>query len=42
VRRWWGEFTGTQPAETGVVAEVEVLIDDEPVGWATGCRWSAV
>jgi hypothetical protein len=37
VKRWWGEFTGTQLTETGVVPEVEVLVDDEPAGWATGC-----
>jgi hypothetical protein len=32
-----GEFTGTQPNETGVVAEVEVFVDDEPTGWAASC-----
>jgi hypothetical protein len=26
VRRWWGEFAGTLPNETGVVVEVEVHI----------------
>jgi hypothetical protein len=36
VRRWWGEFTGTLPNETGVVVEVEVevLAAGELVGWA--------
>jgi hypothetical protein len=33
VRRWCGEFAGTQQNEIGVVAEVEVLVDDEPTGW---------
>jgi hypothetical protein len=33
VRRWWGEFTGTPPNETGVVVEVGVLA----VGWAAYC-----
>jgi hypothetical protein len=33
VRRWWGEFTGTLPNETGVVVEVDVLIAGELVGW---------
>jgi hypothetical protein len=32
VRRWWGEFAGTPPNETGVV--VEVLVAGELVGWA--------
>jgi hypothetical protein len=32
VRRWWGEFIGTQPNETGVVVEVEVLVDDGLAG----------
>jgi hypothetical protein len=27
MRRWWGEFTGTLSNETGVVLEVEVLVD---------------
>jgi hypothetical protein len=26
VRRWWGEFTGTPPNETGVVVEVGCLL----------------
>jgi hypothetical protein len=26
VRRWWGEFAGTLPNETGVVVEVEVCL----------------
>jgi hypothetical protein len=26
VRRWWGEFAGTPPTETGVVVEVGVLV----------------
>jgi hypothetical protein len=34
VRRWWGEFAGTPPNETGVVVEVEVLAAGEFVGWA--------
>jgi hypothetical protein len=34
MRRWWGEFTGTPPNETGVVVEVEVLAASELVGWA--------
>jgi hypothetical protein len=29
VRRWWGEFAGTPPNETGVVVEVEVLATGE-------------
>jgi hypothetical protein len=37
MRRWWGEFAGTQPTETGVVAEVEVHVHDEPAGWVVGC-----
>jgi hypothetical protein len=32
VRRWWGEFTGTSPNETGAVVEVGVLA----AGW-TAC-----
>jgi hypothetical protein len=35
VRRWWGEFPGTPPNETGVVVEVEVLPAGELVDWAT-------
>jgi hypothetical protein len=31
--RWWGEFAGTLPNETGVV--VEVLVAGELVDWAT-------
>jgi hypothetical protein len=34
VRRWWGEFTGTPPNETGGVVEVEVLPAGELAGWA--------
>jgi hypothetical protein len=34
VQKWWGEFTGTLPNETGVVVEVEVLAAGELVGWA--------
>jgi hypothetical protein len=34
VRRWWGEFAGTLPNETGVVVEVEVLTAGELAGWA--------
>jgi hypothetical protein len=30
VRRWWGEFTGTPPNETGVM--VEVLAAGELLG----------
>jgi hypothetical protein len=30
-------FVETQPNETSVVVEVEVLVDDEPVGWAAVC-----
>jgi hypothetical protein len=26
MRRWWGEFTGTLPKETGVVVEVGYLL----------------
>jgi hypothetical protein len=37
VRRWWGEFIGTPPNETGVVVEVEVLAAGELVGWAAYC-----
>jgi hypothetical protein len=37
VRRWWGDFVGTHPTKTGVVAEGEVLVDDEPAGWVAGC-----
>jgi hypothetical protein len=37
VRRWWGEFTGTPPKETGVVVEVEVLAADALAGWAAYC-----
>jgi hypothetical protein len=33
MRRWWGEFAGTPPNETGVV--VEVLVAGELVDWAT-------
>jgi hypothetical protein len=36
VRRWWGEFVGTPPNETGVVVGVEVLATGELAGWA-GC-----
>jgi hypothetical protein len=34
VRRWWGEFAGTPPNETGGVVEVEVLAAGELAGWA--------
>jgi hypothetical protein len=34
MRRWWSEFTGTPPNETGVVVEVEVLAARELAGWA--------
>jgi hypothetical protein len=37
VRRWWEEFTGTKPNETGVVVEVEVLVAGELVDWAAYC-----
>jgi hypothetical protein len=37
VRRWWGEFTGTPPNETGVVVEVEVLVAGELADWAAYC-----
>jgi hypothetical protein len=31
VRRWWGEFAGTPPNETGVMVEVEVFVTGELV-----------
>jgi hypothetical protein len=34
VRRWWGEFTGTPPNKTGVVAKVKELVASELVDWA--------
>jgi hypothetical protein len=34
VRRWWGEFTGTPPNETGVVVKVEALVAGELGDWA--------
>jgi hypothetical protein len=33
MRRWWGEFIGTLPNETGVVVEVGVLA----AGWVVCC-----
>jgi hypothetical protein len=32
VRRWWGEFIGTQPNGIGEVAGVEVLVAGEAAG----------
>jgi hypothetical protein len=38
VRRWWGEFVGIPPNETGVVVEVEVLVVGELTDWSEGLQ----